>query len=112
MCTAESPYCYEAEEHECQSTHVDGRSAKMRKEKATDDATNNVACGKGNIDVECLKFGKPRRLEKDDRVSKNRVSAEDLCRPDYAILQRTVSVSAISRSNTDGKYKRFQFAVD
>jgi hypothetical protein len=70
----------------------------MREKKAANNTTNNVACGKGNIDVECLEFGKASCFEKDDRISKDCISAKDLCRPDYAVLERT-GVSTIFRSN-------------
>lgn len=58
----------------------------MGKQNPANYAADNVACGKGDIDVERLEFGKPRRPEKDDRVAKDGIAAEDLGGPYYAVL--------------------------
>jgi hypothetical protein len=41
----------------------------MREQEPTDYASNDVACGEGNIYIESLEFRKACRFEKDDRVS-------------------------------------------
>lgn len=58
----------------------------MGEQKPANYAANNVACGKGYVDVERLDFRKPRRLEKDDRVAKEGIAAKNLGGPDYAVL--------------------------
>ena len=61
----------------------------MREQKPANDAADNVACRKGNIDVERLEFRKSRCFEKDNRVAKDGVAAEYLGGPDDAVLSRS-----------------------
>lgn len=58
----------------------------MREQKPANYATDNVTCGKGDVDVERLDFRKPRSSEKDDRVAKDGIAAKYLGGPDYAVL--------------------------
>lgn len=58
----------------------------MWEQKPANYATDNIACGKGDVDVERLDFRKPRRPEKNDRVAKNGIAAENLGGPNYAVL--------------------------
>lgn len=58
----------------------------MGEQKPANHAANNVACGKGYVDVERLDFRKSRSSEKDDRVAKDGITAKDLGGPDYAVL--------------------------
>ena len=71
----------------------------MREQKPANDAADNVACRKRNIDVERLEFRKARSFEKDDRVAKDGVAAEDLGGPDDAVLKEQKS----ARYPTRGK---------
>jgi hypothetical protein len=84
----ETSYRDEAEEHERQATHIDGRSADMREKKPADDTADNVACRKGDVDVKRLDLRKPCRFEKDNRVAEEGVAAEDLGGPDDAVLSQ------------------------
>jgi hypothetical protein len=58
----------------------------MREKKPANYAADNVACGKGDVDVERLEFRKPCRLEKNNRVAKEGIAAEDLGGPNYTVL--------------------------
>lgn len=58
----------------------------MGEQKPANYAADNVACGKGDVDVERLEFRKPCRSEKDNRVAKEGIAAKDLGGPDYAVL--------------------------
>ena len=69
----------------------------MGEKKPAYDATNNVTSRQGDIDVKCLQFSQPCRLEENDRVAKNGIATEDLSSPDYAILKETL-VSPMSRT--------------
>jgi hypothetical protein len=60
----------------------------VREQKPANDAADNVACGKGNVDVKRLEFRKARRFEKDDRVAEDGIAAEDLGGPNDAVLNR------------------------
>lgn len=58
----------------------------MGKQKPANYAADNVACGKGDVDVERLDFRKTRSAEKEDRVAKDGIAAKDLGGPDNAVL--------------------------
>lgn len=74
----------------------------MGEQKPANYATDNVACGKGNVDVERLDFRKSRRSEKDDRVAKEGIAAKDLGGPYYAVLREIVSYTFPTRHDGEG----------
>lgn len=85
----------------------------MREQKAANNAANNVAGGKGNIDVERLKFRKACGFEKDDRVAENGVATKDLGSPNDAVLREGVSRQRkVQYGNLGGKDSLFLFVVD
>lgn len=59
----------------------------MWEEEPTDDAADNVACGKGDVKVEGLDLREAGRLEENDGVTENGVAAKDLSCPDDAVLE-------------------------
>jgi hypothetical protein len=67
----------------------------VREEKPADDAADDVACRKGDVDIEGLQFAKPSGFEKDDRVTEDGIAAEGLSRPDDAILVDWLATKAI-----------------
>lgn len=58
----------------------------MREQKPANDATDNVASGKRDVDIECLELGKACCFKKDNRIAENSISAKDLGSPDHAVL--------------------------
>jgi hypothetical protein len=67
----------------------------VREEKPADDSTDDVACRKGDVDIECLQFRKSSSFEKDDRVAEDGIAAEGLSRPDDTILVDWLTNNAI-----------------
>lgn len=58
----------------------------MREEQPANHTANDVACRKGNVEVKGLDCRPASRLEEDDNEAKNRITAENLSRPDNAVL--------------------------
>lgn len=86
FCEAKTTNDHHTDKHERQAAHVNGCAAEVREEKPADDAADDIACGKGDVDIEGLQFGKPSGFEKDDRVTEDGIAAEGLSRPDDTIL--------------------------
>ena len=82
----------ETEEHECQTAHIDRRSADMWEQEPTDDSTNDIASRKRNVHVECLKFREAGRFEKFHRKPKDGITTKNLSSPYNAILRAAVSL--------------------
>jgi hypothetical protein len=97
----EPTYRYEAEEHERHSTHVDSCSPEVGEHKPAKDAADNVACGKRNVDVECLEFREACSFEKNDREAENCIATENLGGPNDTVLDRRVSTMS-QRGNDEG----------
>lgn len=73
-------------EHDCVASNVDRCTAEARKQQPAKHDTHDVACRKGDVDVERLHFGEPCILEEDNTVAKDSVTTQDLCGPDDTVL--------------------------
>ena len=69
----------------------------MRKEEPADDATDYVAGGEGDVEVEGLDLGESSGLEEDNGVAENGVAAEDLRGPDNAVLDAVSTIVYVNR---------------
>lgn len=58
----------------------------MREKEPTDDTADDVAGRERDVDVEGLELSEAGRLQEDNRVTKDSVTAEDLSGPDDAVL--------------------------
>lgn len=99
LCEAKTANDHHTSKHERQPAHVDGCASEVREEKPADDAADDVACGKGDVDIEGLQLRKPSRFEKNDRVPEDGIAAEGLSRPDDAILVDWLALGAVGHSN-------------
>ena len=69
-----------------QTSHIDCRSANMWEEEPADDAANDIACRQRNVDVKGLELAEACPFQKDDRVPEDCIAAENLSRPNNAVL--------------------------
>jgi hypothetical protein len=74
------------EEHECQSTHVYGRSTDAGEQEPTDDSTNDVASGKRDVEVERRDGSKTCSFQENHTIAQDRITAENLSCPNDTIL--------------------------
>ena len=74
----------------------------MGKQKPANDATNNVAGGERDIDVEGLSLRESCRLKENNGIPKDGVAAEDLSGPDNTILCRDQHNLSIQNSGKPG----------
>lgn len=78
------------EEHERQSTHVDGRSADVGEQEPADNSTGDVASGKRDVEVERCDGSKTCSFQKYHAVSQDRITAEDLSCPNDTVLRLSI----------------------